>query len=152
MTVPQIFIGATHVGGCDELHALERAGKLDPLLGRGDALANWTGPAHEHGQGATFTRRTGADALGPLAGGQSRRRREADRQAKNGGADYVQTPEMTNIMEVKREQLFAAIVPEESDASLAAFRELARKLGIYPPHRLARHQALAGQSGQPRRS
>lgn len=32
-TVPQIFIGTTHVGGCDELHALERAGKLDPLLG-----------------------------------------------------------------------------------------------------------------------
>ena len=32
MTVPQIFIGATHVGGCDELHALERAGKLDALL------------------------------------------------------------------------------------------------------------------------
>ncbi|WP_417250127.1 glutaredoxin 3 [Celeribacter sp.] len=31
-TVPQIFIGETHVGGCDELHALERAGKLDPLL------------------------------------------------------------------------------------------------------------------------
>lgn len=32
MTVPQIFVGETHVGGCDELHALERAGKLDPLL------------------------------------------------------------------------------------------------------------------------
>jgi glutaredoxin 3 len=32
MTVPQIFIGAVHVGGSDELHALERAGKLDPLL------------------------------------------------------------------------------------------------------------------------
>ena len=32
MTVPQIFIGAMHVGGCDDLHALERAGKLDPLL------------------------------------------------------------------------------------------------------------------------
>ena len=31
-TVPQIFVGATHVGGCDELYALERAGKLDPLL------------------------------------------------------------------------------------------------------------------------
>ena len=31
-TVPQIFIGATHVGGCDELYALERAGKLEPLL------------------------------------------------------------------------------------------------------------------------
>ena len=31
-TVPQIFIGQTHVGGCDELYTLERAGKLDPLL------------------------------------------------------------------------------------------------------------------------
>ena len=30
--VPQIFIGDTHVGGCDDLYALERAGKLDPLL------------------------------------------------------------------------------------------------------------------------
>jgi glutaredoxin 3 len=32
MTVPQIFIGATHVGGSDDLHELERAGKLEPLL------------------------------------------------------------------------------------------------------------------------
>ena len=31
-TVPQIFIGDTHVGGCDDLYELERAGKLDPLL------------------------------------------------------------------------------------------------------------------------
>ena len=31
-TVPQIFIGATHVGGCDDLYALDEAGKLDPLL------------------------------------------------------------------------------------------------------------------------
>ncbi|MBX6426782.1 MAG: glutaredoxin 3 [Variibacter sp.] len=31
-TVPQIFIGETHVGGCDDLHELERAGKLDELL------------------------------------------------------------------------------------------------------------------------
>ena len=31
-TVPQIFIGETHVGGCDDLYALERAGKLDQLL------------------------------------------------------------------------------------------------------------------------
>lgn len=31
-TVPQIFIGETHVGGCDDLYALERAGKLDALL------------------------------------------------------------------------------------------------------------------------
>ena len=33
-TVPQIFIGDHHVGGCDDLHALEQAGKLDALLGR----------------------------------------------------------------------------------------------------------------------
>jgi glutaredoxin 3 len=31
-TVPQIFIGERHVGGCDDLHALDRAGALDPLL------------------------------------------------------------------------------------------------------------------------
>ena len=31
-TVPQIFIGEHHVGGCDELYALERAGELDALL------------------------------------------------------------------------------------------------------------------------
>ncbi|MBS0123740.1 glutaredoxin 3 [Thetidibacter halocola] len=31
-TVPQIFIGETHVGGCDDLYALDRAGKLDPML------------------------------------------------------------------------------------------------------------------------
>jgi glutaredoxin 3 len=32
MTVPQIFIGEVHIGGNDDLQALERAGKLDPLL------------------------------------------------------------------------------------------------------------------------
>jgi glutaredoxin 3 len=31
-TTPQIFIGSTHVGGCEELYALERAGRLDVLL------------------------------------------------------------------------------------------------------------------------
>jgi glutaredoxin 3 len=31
-TFPQIFIGDKHIGGCDELHALDRAGKLDPML------------------------------------------------------------------------------------------------------------------------
>ena len=52
-------------------------------------------------------------------------------QAKRGGADYVLTPEMTNIMEVKRERLFANILPDESDPTLASLREVARKLGIY---------------------
>jgi predicted amidohydrolase len=52
-------------------------------------------------------------------------------EAKSAGADYVLTPEMTNILEVKRERLFAAITPEENDVGLAAFRELARKLDIF---------------------
>ena len=47
-------------------------------------------------------------------------------EAKAAGADYVQTPEMTNIMELKREGLFGAITAEDSDPSLAAFRETAR--------------------------
>jgi glutaredoxin 3 len=37
-TVPQIYIGETHVGGYDDLAALDRAGKLDPLL-KGGGLA-----------------------------------------------------------------------------------------------------------------
>ena len=35
-TVPQIFVDDTHIGGCDELYALEAEGKLDPIL-RGEA-------------------------------------------------------------------------------------------------------------------
>ena len=52
-------------------------------------------------------------------------------EAKSAGADYVQTPEMTNIMEVNREKFLATIVAEENDTSLAMFRELARQLAIY---------------------
>ena len=51
--------------------------------------------------------------------------------AKSGGAEYVLTPEMTNILAANREQLFAAVVDEDADASLATLREVARKLGIY---------------------
>jgi len=52
-------------------------------------------------------------------------------EAKSAGADYVLTPEMTNILAVKREQLFSVVVEEEADPSLATLREVARKLGIY---------------------
>ena len=52
-------------------------------------------------------------------------------EAKSAGADYVLTPEVTNIMESNRERLFAAIVDEERDPALAALREAARRLGIY---------------------
>jgi predicted amidohydrolase len=52
-------------------------------------------------------------------------------EAKAAGADYVQTPEMTNIMEIRREILFATIVGEENDICLAAFRDLARAHKLY---------------------
>jgi predicted amidohydrolase len=52
-------------------------------------------------------------------------------EAKDRGAEYVLTPEMTNIMETGRERFFASIVPEEQDAALMTLRELARTLGIF---------------------
>jgi predicted amidohydrolase len=52
-------------------------------------------------------------------------------EAGRAGADYVLTPEMTNILALKREQLFANIVAEEQDPTLATLREVARKLGIF---------------------
>jgi hypothetical protein len=52
-------------------------------------------------------------------------------QAKTAGADYVLTPEMTNILAIKREHLFANIVVEEQDSTLATLREVARQLAIY---------------------
>lgn len=53
------------------------------------------------------------------------------RDAKAQGADYVQTPEQTSLMELDRKSLFASIVEEAHDASLAAFQELARELKIH---------------------
>jgi predicted amidohydrolase len=53
------------------------------------------------------------------------------REAKARGADYVQTPEMTNILAANREALFKVIEDEDHDASLAAYRELARELRIF---------------------
>ena len=57
--------------------------------------------------------------------------RDLIEQAAEAGAEYVLTPEMTNIMEIKRERLFAAITDEENDPTLAALRETARKRAIY---------------------
>jgi deaminated glutathione amidase len=52
-------------------------------------------------------------------------------EAAGAGAAYVLTPEMTNIMEIKRDRLFASIADEERDPTLAALRDAARKLSIY---------------------
>ena len=82
-------------------------------------------------QGATLTvglvqMRTGVDP-----GANADAAAALIREAKAAGASYVQTPEMTNIMEVRRQRLFATIVGEEADPTLAAMRELARSLGIH---------------------
>src|SRR6516165_553183 len=52
-------------------------------------------------------------------------------QARQAGADYVLTPEVTNILAIKRVYLFANIVTEEQDPTLATLREVARELAIY---------------------
>jgi predicted amidohydrolase len=52
-------------------------------------------------------------------------------EARAGGAQYVQTPEMTNILESRREALMAKVAPEATDPSLAAFRDTAREHGLW---------------------
>ncbi|SUB02756.1 N-carbamoyl-D-amino acid hydrolase [Pannonibacter phragmitetus] len=53
------------------------------------------------------------------------------REAAAAGADYVQTPEMTNLLERSREDLMAKIRVEAEDPSLTRFRALAAELGIW---------------------
>ena len=53
------------------------------------------------------------------------------REAKDKGADYVQTPEVSNIIQQNRKALFELLASEEDDRSLKAYRELARELKIY---------------------
>lgn len=53
------------------------------------------------------------------------------REAAARGASYVQTPEMSNAVNRDRDSLLASLAPPERDAMLAAFRDLARSLGIH---------------------
>ena len=53
------------------------------------------------------------------------------REAASGGAHYVQTPEVTTLMELERERLFAAAEPEEGNRALAQFKSLAAELSIW---------------------
>jgi deaminated glutathione amidase len=56
---------------------------------------------------------------------------ELIREAARQGADYVQTPEQTSLMELDRDALFSDIRPQEEDAALAAFQRLAKELGVW---------------------
>jgi predicted amidohydrolase len=79
-------------------------------------------------------------------------------EAKALGADYVQTPEMTNIMEISREKLFENILEQDKDICLPAFRELARKHSIVvhvgslaikvTPDKAANRSFLIGRDGE----
>jgi deaminated glutathione amidase len=71
---------------------------------------------------------------------------ELIRAAARGGAQYVQTPEMTNILELDRERLLAAIKPEADDPGVTQFRFLARELGIWLH---VGSLALVGERGRP---
>ena len=53
------------------------------------------------------------------------------REAAAAGADYVLTPEVSNMMQLNREKLFENLADQDSDASLKAYRELARELNIH---------------------
>jgi predicted amidohydrolase len=56
---------------------------------------------------------------------------ELIREAARQGAQYVQTPEITTLMETERERLFSAVRPEEGNAAITHFIALARELGIW---------------------
>jgi deaminated glutathione amidase len=56
---------------------------------------------------------------------------ELIREAARLGAQYVQTPEITTLMEMQRAALFAAVRPEEGNPAISHFRSLARELGIW---------------------
>ena len=53
------------------------------------------------------------------------------REAAAQGADYVQTPEVSNMMQLNRKALFEHLAPEEDDMSLKAYRALAKELKIH---------------------
>ncbi len=53
------------------------------------------------------------------------------RRAKRDGADYIQTPEMTTLMELDRSRLLAAARPEAGNPALAHFQKLAHELGVW---------------------
>src|ERR1700755_2518615 len=79
------------------------------------------------------------------------------RQAAAEGADYVQTPEVSNMMQVNRKALFEHLAAEEDDLSLKAYRALAQELKIhlhigslalrFSPHKSGKHSVLIGRHG-----
>ena len=144
-TVPQIFIGETHVGGCDDLLRARGRRQARPAARR-------TLPEPQRMTATTGKFRVGLIQMrsGRTAAANLDAAVKLIGEAKSGGADYVQTPEMTNIMEIKREKFFAAIVEEDSDTSARHVPRAGARARHLRPRRLARDQGVARQGGQPR--
>ena len=122
-TFPQIFIGQTHVGGCDELYALDRAGKLERVAGgrKGQFMS----------ADLTFTAAMVQMRTSLLPEPSLEQGIKLIRQAAADGADYVLTPEVSNMMQLNRKALFEHLAAEEDDVSLKAYRALAAELKIH---------------------
>src|ERR1700738_5501254 len=71
------------------------------------------------------------------------------REAAAQGADYVQTPEVSNMMQVNRKALFEHLAAEEDDLSLKAYRALAQELKIHLHIGSPAPGSSPGQGGHP---
>jgi thioredoxin reductase (NADPH) len=129
MTVPQIFIGETHVGGFDDLAAMESAGKLDPLLCTAHDPIEKTGEAAEHrrviivGSGpagytaAIYAARAELEPLviaGLQFGGQLMLTTDVENYP--GFPEGVTGPEMMELFQKQAERFGSKIIMEDATA------------------------------------
>ena len=114
-TVPQIFIGEKHVGGCDDLYALERAGELDPLLHKQMSAF----------RAACVQLRSSDDVAQNIEITSS-----LIREAHAKGAEFIATPENTTLMAPDGGAKLDRSFSEDADPALPAFRALAEELGM----------------------
>jgi hypothetical protein len=119
-SVPQIFIDGKHIGGSDDLAALDRQGGLDPLAGRMKPVSSSVERA------ALLQMTSGID---PAANASTLV--EGVEQAKAGGAAMLFTPEMSGLLDRDRDRAAGSLVREEDDRVLAAVRDAAAKHGLW---------------------
>ncbi|MBW2714650.1 MAG: thioredoxin-disulfide reductase [Deltaproteobacteria bacterium] len=142
MTVPQIFIGETHVGGFDDLSAMEGAGELDSLLGRSRGQAEKAGEAAEHrrviivGSGpagytaAIYAARAELEPLviaGLQFGGQLMLTTDVENYP--GFPEGVTGPEMMELFQKQAERFGTKIIMEDATEVDCSTRPFGVKIG-----------------------
>jgi GrxC family glutaredoxin len=142
MTVPQIFIGETHIGGFDDLSALESAGELDPLLGRASGPAEKAAEAAEHhrviivGSGpagytaAIYAARAELEPLviaGLQFGGQLMLTTDVENYP--GFPEGVTGPEMMELFQKQAERFGTKIIREDATTVDCSARPFGVKIG-----------------------